>query len=234
MPEIRARPSSQPPDFVSARRRFALLALLAGLAGAAWYSGAFRTFSDIDKVRSLLGSWEPWSYVIFFGTFSFLQPLGVPAIFWVLPAAILWPFGIAFPLSLAGALGAASVGFLFARYLARDWVAARLPDRLRRVDERLLARGLAAVILIRLVFHLIPPTHWLLGLSNVRYGAYALGTVLGSVPNIALVTYFGVQALRWVETHSSMAWAILAAVLLIGLVARRVWLARRRSKGPDR
>lgn len=179
------------------RRRFALLALVILLLGAAWYSGAFRTFSDLNEVRALLASWGPWAYVPFLATFTLLQPLGIPALFWVVPAAILWPFWVAFPLSLAGAVGASSCGFLVARYLARDWVAARLPRRLRRFDDRLAAHGLRTVILLRLVFLLSPPSHWLIGLSKVRYDALVLGTILGSIPNLALVTYFGEKAFVW-------------------------------------
>ena len=212
------------------RPRIALLALIIALLGFAWHSGAFRTFSDVDQVRALLDSWGPWAYVFFLGSFTVLQPLGIPAFFWVLPAAILWPFWVAFPLSLAGALGAASVGFLFARYLAREWVAARLPDRLRRVDDRLETHGLRAVILVRLVFLLSPPTHWLFGLSRVSYGAFALGTVLGSIPNLALVTYFGENALRWIDQNSTLTWVVLAAIVAGVLVVRRVLLARLKSK----
>lgn len=211
------------------RRRFTLLALVLLLLAAAWYSGAFRAFSDVDRVRALIDSWGPWAYLFFLGTFIVLQPLGIPALLWVVPAGILWPFWIAFPLSLGGGLGAASTGFLFARYVARDWVAARLPVRLRRFDHRLGAHGLRAVILIRLVFLLGAPTHWLLGLSKVDYRAYALGTVIGALPSIALVTYFGERAYRWIEANQALSWAVLAAIVAAALVARRMLFARKDS-----
>jgi uncharacterized membrane protein YdjX (TVP38/TMEM64 family) len=211
----------------SAHRRLALLVLIAGLIGAAWVGGAFQALGDLDKARALLDSFGPWAYVAFVASFTVLQPLGVPAIFWVLPAALLWPFELAFPLSLAGAVGGASVGFFFARYLARDWVAARIPDRLRRFDERFAARGLAGVILVRLVFHLFPPTHWLLGLSSVSYGVYVLGTFLASAFNIGIVTYFGKPAFEWVEAHATVSWAILAAIVAGLLVLRRARHARK-------
>lgn len=210
----------------SARRRVALLVLIAGLLGAAWYGDAFQTLGNLDKTRALLESFGPWTYVAFVASFTVFQPLGIPAIFWVLSAAMLWPFELAFPLSLAGAVGGASVGFVFARYLARGWVAARLPERLRRMDERFVARGLAGVILVRLVFHLFPPTHWLLGLSQVSYGVYALGTLLGSAFHIGIVTYFGRPAFDWFEAHPTLSWTILAAVIAVALLVRRSWRAR--------
>ena len=179
------------------RRRLLLLALVLSLLAAAWAGGAFRTFSDLGHVRTLLDSWGPWAFVLYLVSFSILQPFGIPAFFWVVPAALVWPFWVAFPLSLAGGMGAASVGFFFARYLARDWVEARLSPRLRRFDHRLATHGLRAVIVIRLVFLLSTPTHWLIGLSQISYGVFVLGTVIGSIPNIALVTYFGEKALGW-------------------------------------
>ena len=194
---------------------------------AAWRSDALHAFGDANRVRALLDAYGPWAYAVFLATFAVLQPLGIPALLWILAAAILWPFPVAFALSLAGALLAASVGFVFARYLARDWVAARLPPRLRRFDERLVTHGLRAVILIRLVFLLSPPTHWLLGLSGVRYAAFALGTIVGSIPNIAIVTYFGEQALRWVEANAPAFWIGVAVVAVIGVLARRALPGRK-------
>jgi uncharacterized membrane protein YdjX (TVP38/TMEM64 family) len=211
----------------SAQRRLALLFLIAGLLGLAWAGGAFQSLGDLEKTRARLDSLGPWAYVAFVASFALFQPLGVPAIFWVLPAALLWPFELAFPLSLAGAVGGASVGFVFARYLARDWVAERVPDRLRRFDERFAARGLAGVIVVRLLFHLFPPTHWALGLSRVSYGVYALGTFIASAFNIGIVTYFGKPAFDWIEEHAALSWAILGAIIAAALVARRVRLARK-------
>jgi uncharacterized membrane protein YdjX (TVP38/TMEM64 family) len=204
-----------------------LLFLIAGVLGLAWYAGAFKALGDLEKTRALLASFGPWAYVAFVASFTVLQPFGVPAIFWVLSAALLWPFELAFPLSLAGALGGASVGFVFARYVARDWVAPRVPDRLRRFDKRFAARGLAGVILVRLVFHLFPPTHWLLGLSRVSYGVYALGTFIASAFNIGIATYFGKPAFDWVEEHATLSWAILGTIVAAALVARRVLLKRK-------
>jgi uncharacterized membrane protein YdjX (TVP38/TMEM64 family) len=210
----------------SAQRRLALLFLIAGLLGLAWYGDAFQAFGDLDRTRTLLESFGPWAYVAFVASFTVLQPFGVPAIFWVLSAALLWPFELAFPLSLAGAVGGASVGFVFARYLARDWVAARVPERLRHIDKRFAARGLAGVVLVRLVFHLFPPTHWALGLSSVSYGVYAFGTFLASAFNIGIVTYFGKPAFEWIEAHATLSWAILGTTVAAVLVVRRALRAR--------
>lgn len=215
---------------VPATRRIALLVLAAVFIGAAWYWGAFGFFRDPGKVHALLDSLGPWAYVLYLVTFIVLMPCGIPAFVWVLPAGALWPFWVAYPLSLVAVAGGSSLGFLFARYVARDWVSARVPARIRRYDERFSAHGLRAVILFRIVFQLGAPTHWLLGLSKVTYGTFVLGTVVGAMPVVALVAWFGHDALHWVEMHVVLAAVILAVVVAGGLVVRRVWVARSASR----
>jgi uncharacterized membrane protein YdjX (TVP38/TMEM64 family) len=210
--------------------RWTLAALLALALGVAWENGTLRDFADGDRLRALLATMGPWAYLLFVVTFAVIHPFGVPALLWVLTAAVLWPFWIAFSLSLAGAALGGSVAFLFARYLAREWVAARLPLRLRRYDERLEAHGLTAVIVIRLVLRVNPATPLMLGLSRVRYDKFLLGTVVGLVPSIAFGTYFGPQALHWAEANAALFWGGIAALVLIAILVQRVVAARARSK----
>lgn len=206
--------------------RFAFAVAVFLLVVAAWHFGAFDAFRGPDRVHALLDAWGPWAYVFYVATFVVLMPFGVPAFFWVLPAGILWPFWVAYPLSLLAVAGGSSVGFLFARYIARDWVAARLPVRIRRLDERFASRGLRSVILFRLVFQLGAPTHWLLGLSRVGYGTFVLGTVIGAAPVVALVAWLGHDALHWVEMHVALSVGIVACLVAAVLLLRRYVAAR--------
>lgn len=205
-----------------------MLSVLAlALLFAAWRLGAFESFGSPEKVRALIDSWGVWAYVLYVATFVVLMPFGIPAFVWVLPAGILWPFWVAYPLSLLAVAGGASVGFLFARYIAHDWVAARMPPRIRRLDEKFSANGLRSVILFRLVFMLGAPTHWLLGLSQIGFGTFVLGTVLGAMPVVALVTWFGHDVVHWVEMHGVLAAAILVVLFAGVILARRMLKARR-------
>ena len=209
------------------RRRTLVAVLVVVLLLLAWKLGAFETFGSTDKVHALIDSWGVWAYILYVISFVALMPFGIPAFMWVLPAGILWPFWVAYPLSLFAVAGASSVGFLFARYIARDWVAARMPPRIRRLDERFSAGGLRSVILFRLVFQLGAPTHWLLGMSGIGYGTFVLGTVLGAMPVVALVTWFGHDVVHWVEMHGALAAAILGVLVAGTILARRMLRARR-------
>jgi uncharacterized membrane protein YdjX (TVP38/TMEM64 family) len=208
-------------------RRVVLSVLAVALVFAAWRLGAFETFGSTDKVRALIDSWGVWAYVLYVATFVVLMPFGIPAFMWVLPAAIVWPFWIAFSLSLLAAAGGSSVGFLFARYIAHDWVTARMPARIRRLDERFSAGGVRSVILFRLAFQLGAPTHWLLGLSRIGYGTFLLGTVLGAIPVVGVVAWFGHDALPWIETHGATALLIVIVTVAAVLLVRRMLRTRR-------
>lgn len=208
-------------------RRVVVSVLALALLFTAWQLGAFESFGSPEKVHALIDSWGVWAYVLWLATFIVLMPFGIPAFMWVLPAGLLWPFWVAYPLSLLAVAGASSVGFLFARYIAHDWVAARMPPRIRRLDEKFSANGLRSVILFRLVFMLGAPTHWLLGLSRIGYGTFVAGTVIGAMPVVALVAWFGHDVIHWAEMHGALAAAIIVAIVAAIIFARRRLGARR-------
>jgi phospholipase D1/2 len=107
-----------------------------------------------------------------------------------------------------------------------------MPKRLRRYDERLATHGLQTVILIRATLFLAPPAHWLLGLSQVRFTQFLLGTAIGFLPGIALLTYLtvslGESLGEWIEKRppGTLA-AIIIAIVVFVRIRRRI--ARRRE-----
>lgn len=171
--------------------RVFLVAGLVVVGVAAYAIGLFDLLSDPERVRSLLlesGAWGPILYVVAFGL---LEPFGAPGILFIVPAAMVWPTAIAALLSWLGAVLAGLVGFSFSRWVARDWVEHHMPERLRAYDDRLAERGLQTVVVVRLLFFLLPPAHWALGLSRVRLAPFLLGSAIGFIPGIIALTLLG-------------------------------------------
>lgn len=211
---------------MSVRLRIVLALGVVGLAAALWASGALDAFRDAEHVKALLLSWGGWGYALYVVTFTLLEPMGLPGIVFVVPASLVWPKPIAFALSLVAAIGAGIVGFTFARFIARDWVARHLPERFRRFDDLLAARSLEAVVLVRLVFFMAPPAHWVLGLSKVRFGAFVLGSAIGFVPGVLVLTYLGGSLVQWLGRQPRWAW-IAVGVIAVALIGLRRWRLRR-------
>lgn len=213
------------------RNRVLFLALILTIAGAAYLSGLFEYLAP-DRLRELVTSAGAWAPVLLVALFIVLEPFGAPGFVFLLTSATLWPFEQAVVINWVGATGAGLFGFAFARYMGRDWVASRMPARLRSWDERLSQNGLFFVVGYRLLFFLNPASHWALGLSQVPAPAAILGTALGFAPWVCVWTYFGENILTWLEAQPLGVWIAIGAVVAVIIGVRSARARRGDSSAP--
>lgn len=192
----------------------------------AWRLGVFERFGEPARLSQSLVELGPWGYVAFLVAYTVFQPFGVPGTVFIVAAALIWPWPIAFALSMAGTMSASVVGFSFARFVARDWVATMLPARFLRYDEALARRAFATVFVLRFVFWMPPLLHAFFGVSKVRFWTHFWASFLGYLLPLFLVSYFGQRvsdAMRaaplgvWIAVAASAA----AIAIAVGLVRRR-------------
>ncbi|MBW2241799.1 MAG: TVP38/TMEM64 family protein [Deltaproteobacteria bacterium] len=193
---------------------------------AFWWSGALGVLTDAERMQALLADSGVLGPLLYVAVFALIEPLGVPGIFFIGPATTVWPYWTVVGLSLAGAVGAGIVSYIAARWFLRDWVQEHLPPRVRRFTRHAEERPLRTVILVRLVFFLAAPAHWALGISNIRFVPFVLGSMIGfAPPMMALV--FGTEALVAYLQENGLDWragvvaAGVAVVLLLGYLWRR-------------
>jgi len=147
------------------------------------------------------------------------------------------------PASVAGA----SLAFLIARYVARDWVTRRLKKypQAAAIDRAIEKNGFKAVVLLRLQpvlpFNIL---NYALGLTSIRLRDYMLASWIGMFPATVLYVYLGsimndISDLLRGRPNSGMAgrlllWGGLAAIVVLvwwlGRIARK---ALREEMGPD-
>lgn len=204
--------------------RLAALLLVAGLMLGAWRAGLLGAFSDPARARAAVLGMGALGQVGFVLAYAALQPFGVPGTAFILAAALIWPWPAAFGLSMAGTMAASVVGFAFARFVARDWVAARIPARFRAYDEALARRGFATVFTLRLIFWMPPMLHAFFGVSRVPFWTHFWASALGYVPPLLATAYFGERALRLAREVPAGVWVGATAAMLVG----GFWYARRR------
>ncbi|MCH7708313.1 MAG: hypothetical protein IH884_07470, partial [Myxococcales bacterium] len=111
-------------------KRVVLLLLLIGI-GVGIYASGLHEQITVEAVRERVARAGVLGPVLFVLLFS-LEGVGVPGLIFMLTAIVVWPPGFAFLMNWLGALAASIVGFGYARYVGRDWVAAHLPDKIRR------------------------------------------------------------------------------------------------------
>jgi uncharacterized membrane protein YdjX (TVP38/TMEM64 family) len=162
--------------------------------------------------------------------YTVLQPFGVPGTVFIVAAPLIWPWPVAFALSMTGTMAASVVGFSFARLVARDWMRSIIPARFQKYDDALARRGLATVILLRLVFWMPPLLHAFFGVSQVRFWTHFWGSLVGYVLPIFVVSYFGQRVFDAAKSVPLQVWIEGGAGLVA--LAIGVWMVTRRRARP--
>jgi uncharacterized membrane protein YdjX (TVP38/TMEM64 family) len=151
-------------------------------------------YAGVDGMKNLMSRVSPYEPVVFVGFCVAAMFLRLPvifvialggALFGVLPGLVYGWIG-----TVLGAFGT----FLLARYALREFfqrnVAARFPW-LTSLDARLAQNGLQTILLLRFFLFMSPPTNWLVGVSRLRFRDYAIGTMIGPLPLMVLLNYWG-------------------------------------------
>ncbi|MFO0664027.1 MAG: VTT domain-containing protein [Polyangiaceae bacterium] len=217
-----------PPRPASAsQNRFKLVAVLVVVTGllVAWRLGVFHELAEPARVASTLRGLGGWGYLAFIVTYALFQPFGVPGTVFVVAAALIWPWPVAFALSLTGTMLASVVGFSFARFVARDWIATKVPAKFHRYDVALEKKGFATVFVLRLIFWMPPLLHAFFGVSKVRFWTHFWGSFLGYLLPLFLVSFFGQRLFDAMRRMPPSAWGIVfLGALAFGV---SVWSVRR-------
>lgn len=201
----------------------AVIALLA----VAQRAGLLEIFGEPARVKLALVELGPWGYVAFVAAYAALQPFGVPGTVFILAAPLIWPWPVAFALSMAGTMAASVVGFSFARFVARDWISRRIPARFRAYDEALRRRAFFTVFMLRLVLWMPPMLHAFFGVSGVRFSTHFWGSLAGYFLPLLATAYFGERIFDALRDAPLSAWVGVGAALVTVTVG--LWLARRRA-----
>lgn len=208
--------------------------VLVALVGA-WHFGVFARVAEPKVLAATLVEMGAWGYLAFVLAYTLLQPFGVPGTIFIVAAPLIWPWRTAFALSMLGTMGASVVGFSFARFVARDWVAARVPARLRKYEGSLERSAFQTVVFLRLILWMPQALHFFLGVSKVGFWTHFWGSLVGYVPPLLLVSYLGGEMFDASGRILPAAWPILAGLLLASLLVTafvRVRARRRSRAGP--
>jgi uncharacterized membrane protein YdjX (TVP38/TMEM64 family) len=168
-----------------------LLALIAGAIGFRFFTDAGNgiTFQAIrDYVRTFPPLTVPLLYI---GAYVLGTVLFFPGLALSLAGAALFDLFEATLYTWTGATLGATLAFLLARVLGRDFFAQLLAGRLQTLDERLSRNGYFNLLILRLV-PLIPfnAINFGAGLTSIRLRDYVLATAIGILPGTFVYQYF--------------------------------------------
>ena len=196
-----------------------VLAVVALLASARAL-GILDRFAEPAELARTLRELGLSGYLAFIAAYAVLQPFGVPGTVFIVAAPLIWPWPVAFALSMTGTMIASVVGFSFARFVARDLVTGLIPARFRKYDEALSTRAFSTVFFLRLVFWMPPLLHFFFGVSKVPFATHFWGSLAGYVLPLLLVSYFGERLFNLLKDAPLHVWLAIAALSCVGLSER--------------
>jgi phospholipase D1/2 len=204
-----------------------VLALLVALA-AVW---RFTPLAERVDVPALLTAAAPlresrWAPLLAPAAFVVGGLLMIPVLVLIVACAGLFGAWAGFAYALSGSLLSAFAGYGLGRLLGRDAVRRLAGSRLDRVSHRLSALGVLAVAAVRLV-PVAPFTivNLIAGAVRIRPRPYLLGTLLGMLPGIALLTLFG-HGLVALMARPTAARLLVVGVAAAGVIGVAAWLRR--------
>ena len=166
------------------------------LVGWVYTSGLFEGLT-VESARADILALEGWGVLAYLVALSILQPLHISIYVFMGAAVLVWGPWLGGLLCWLGTLGSAASSFAFARYVARDGVQKRLPERFRALDARLEGGGVKAVVLLRLLFFTTPALQLMCGVSRIDFRSYMVGTAIGNVPMLVFSIAVGTGIKEW-------------------------------------
>jgi LPXTG-motif cell wall-anchored protein len=197
-----------------------------GTVVAAWALGVFEQLAEPSKLAKTLVDLGAWGYVAFIVAYTLIEPLGLPGTLFVMAAALIWPWPIAFALSMIGTMGATVLGFSFARWVARDWVSTRIPPRFARYNDAIERRGFLTVFALRSVFWMSAVLHAFFGVSRVHAWTHFWASLTAYLVPLFLISFFGQRVFDVMKSVSWTTWLAAAGAALL-LVGGFIWYRRR-------
>lgn len=195
--------------------------------------GILRELREPAVLARSLVALGAWGYLAFIVAYALLQPFGIPGTVFVVAAALIWPWPIAFALSMTGTMAASIVGFSFARLVARDWIAKRIPERFKKYDDALAARAFLTVFTLRIIFWMPPLLHAFFGVSKVRFWTHFWGSFVGYLLPLFFMSYFGEKLFEMARNAPPQAW-IATALAITMLAAGALYWRRRKASAQAR
>jgi phospholipase D1/2 len=203
----------------------------------AWSYSSLSDFADEGRISTLLSAYSQSIWGPFFAIAAFV--VGGLVVFPILvliaaTAAALGPW-LGFFTAMAGALLSALVLFSIGRVLGRERLQHLLGRRAARIQERIVGRGILAVVVIRMIP--IAPysiVNVVAGASTLPLRDFMVGTLLGITPGILAMAVLGAQ-IADLARNASWSNVLLLALAFLGWLGfcagaqfLATWLAGRR------
>lgn len=204
----------------SGKTKLIILVIIIAAIASLRFSGVLENF-DSETLRKSVASLGPLAPLAFILLYTVAPALFLPGLPLTITGGILFGpvWGVVY--SITGATFGASLAFLISRYIARDWITARLTGpRWQRLDRSVAENGWKIVAFTRLVplfpFNLL---NYAFGLTPVRFLSYAVTSFICMLPACIAFIVFSSSLPDLLRGNISPAFVIgLLLIILVSLI----------------
>ena len=201
--------------------KIGIVALALMLLALIWgFTPIFR-FANPEAVAAAMTvvSASPWQFAIVLGCFLGAGLVVFPMLLLIIACAAVFGPVLGFVYSTAGLLVSAALNYAIGAWLGREVVLNKLGRRFDSTRSALTRRGLITTAVVRAIpgspFALVSVAA---GASAIRFLDYLIGTAIGIMVPVVLMTVATEQTLRLLTEPSAVQFA-----LLVGVIA--LWIA---------
>lgn len=168
-------------------RLLAIVALFAGGYAVARATGLLDEL-DADAIRESVARAGPWGVLLYIAIFAGGELLHVPGMAFVAAAILLWGQAAGFGIALVASVISVCVSFVVVRTIGGKPLGNVDRPLMRKMLDRLHARPIVTIALLRSIFWMSPPLNYALALTNIRFRDYLIGSAVGLVVPVLLAT----------------------------------------------
>ena len=212
--------------------------LLLGIVGVA-FAWTFTGLAEVvtaERIRSLLAvaRGDPWAPVLVLVAYLVAGVVAFPVNVLILATAAVFGPWLGFAYSTLGVFTSAFLIYFVGAHLGKASVARLAGPKLQRILDAVRERGILVVVAFRIV-PVAPGTvvNLALGASGIRFTDFAIGSVVGMLPGLLLVSIIGDRIVDLImePTAGQVGIVVLCATTYLALVfATQAFLSRRRRQ----
>ncbi len=178
------------PPATNDRTKLRLLAV-ALLLGVLYLVGKYTGIIDkidITTIRRTVEEAGGWGFAVFVAVFAVGVLLQVPGMLFVATGILVYGKTTGFFANLTGAIVAVCASFIMVRTVGGKALGEVKRPWMKRMLERLDDKPIRWLMVLRLIAFISPPLNYALALTRLRFRDYAIGSALGLVTPMAVVT----------------------------------------------
>ncbi len=222
--------------------KIAAVALALVLVACAWIFTPISQLANPEAVTAAMGAVaaSPWRFAIVLGCYLVAGIVVFPVLLLMFACAAVFGPVTGFAYSTAGLLASAALNYGIGAWLGRGVLMEKLGPRFEAARLALMQRGLTTTAVVRAIpgspFALVSVAA---GASDIRFLDYLIGTAIGIMVPVSVMTVASDQTFRLLAEPNVMHFAVLAGVLALwfaiafGAQALVQRIAKGRSRSPS-